>query len=162
MVESFFSALEFLDDILWSYVGLTIILIVGVYFSLKTKGFQFRVLGKPKAHIKDLMECADKEKSGTHPIKLYFASVGGMVGLGNIVTVMATVTIGGPGSLFWLWIASLIGMLIKYAEVYLGIKYRVPNKEGGYDGGPMYYLQKAFNSKLLCGFVLPAAMYIWC
>jgi AGCS family alanine or glycine:cation symporter len=59
------------------------------------------------------------------------------------------VTIGGPSSLVWLWIAAFLGMLVKYSEIYLGIKYRVNNKENGFDGGPMYYLKAAFNNKIL-------------
>lgn len=72
-----------------------------------------------------------------------------MVGLGNIVAVITAIIIGGPGALFWLWIASFAGMLIKYSEIYLGVKYRVKNKSGGYDGGPMYYLKEAFGSPLI-------------
>ena len=72
-----------------------------------------------------------------------------MIGLGNIVTVVSTVTIGGPGSLIWLWIASFLGMLVKYSEVYLGIKYRIKNNDHGFDGGPMYYLRIAFKNKIL-------------
>jgi AGCS family alanine or glycine:cation symporter len=72
-----------------------------------------------------------------------------MIGVGNIVAVISTVTIGGPGSLIWLWIVSLLGMLVKYAEIYLGIKYRVRNNENSYDGGPMYYLKEAFGNNYI-------------
>jgi AGCS family alanine or glycine:cation symporter len=72
-----------------------------------------------------------------------------MVGLGNIVGIITAITIGGPGSLFWLWVACFPSMLVKYSEIYLGIRYRVPNDQGGYDGGPMFYLQKAFNGKTI-------------
>jgi AGCS family alanine or glycine:cation symporter len=87
--------------------------------------------------------------TGTHPFKLYFASVGGAVGLTNVVSVLAAVTIGGPGGLVWIWITAFAGMLVKYCEIYLGIIHRVRNHKGGYDGGPMYYLQAAFNNRIL-------------
>lgn len=72
-----------------------------------------------------------------------------MIGIGNIVAVSTTITIGGPGGIVWLWIAALLGMIIKYSEVYLGIKYRIKNQQGSYDGGPMLYLQQAFHNKYI-------------
>ena len=137
------------DKFLWNYVGLTLIISAGLYFSYKSRLFQFKILFHFRQYIKDLVTCNDKNKNGIHPIKLYFASIGGMIGLGNIVAITTTVTYGGPGSLIWIWIASILGMLVKYSEIYLGIKYRVQNKDKGFDGGPMYYLKVAFNNKYL-------------
>ena len=71
-----------------------------------------------------------------------------MVGLGNIVFISVALMIGGPGSIFWTILASLSGMLLKYSEIYLGVKYRVQNPKGGFNGGPMYFLQKAFKPKI--------------
>ena len=76
-----------------------------------------------------------------------------MVGLGNIVIVLTAVMIGGPGALLWLWIASFFGTLIKYAEIYLGMKFRIDDGREGHHGGPMIYLQKAFKNKMLSRFV---------
>ncbi len=149
MTGIIFEFLTQLDAILWDYIGLIIILLVGLYLTIYSKFFQFRALFRLKTYVKDLIACAGKDKQGTNPIKLYFASVGGMVGLGNIVTVVSAVTIGGPGSVVWLWIASFLGMLVKYSEVYLGIKYRIKNNDKGFDGGPMYYLRVAFKNRVL-------------
>ena len=78
-----------------------------------------------------------------------------MVGLGNLVAVTTVVTLGGPGGVVWMWLASFIGMIVKYSEIYLGIKYRVKTKDG-YDGGPMYFLQEAFKgNKLKLDKILP-------
>jgi AGCS family alanine or glycine:cation symporter len=71
-----------------------------------------------------------------------------MVGLGNIVLISLAITIGGPGSIFWTILASLSGMLLKYAEIYLGVKYRIKKPNGRFNGGPMYFLQKAFKPKI--------------
>ncbi|WPX96189.1 amino acid carrier protein [Candidatus Bandiella euplotis] len=149
MQWGFWDYMTFLDGVLWNCLGLVLILSAGIYLTIYSKFFQIRALFKTVAHMKDLSVCADKNKQGTHPFKLYFASIGGMIGLGNLVTVVSVVTIGGPGSLVWLWIASFLGMLVKYSEIYLGVKYRVKNDHGGFDGGPMYYLKVAFNNKLL-------------
>ncbi|MDR0625607.1 MAG: amino acid carrier protein [Holosporales bacterium] len=158
-MNGFFECLEALDNFFWSYIGFTLLLISGIYLTVVSKGFQFKVLLSAKACVKDLLHYSTKSSSrGIHPLKLYFASVSGMVGLGNIVGIITAITIGGPGSLLWLWIASFPSMIVKYSEIYLGIRYRVANESGGYDGGPMFYLRKAFkNSKwvpLLSGVLL--------
>lgn len=120
----------------------------GLFFTWITKGYQFRTLLRPVYLVKKLMQTSP-QAAGTHPLSLYFASLGGSVGLGNVVAVVTVVTMGGPGGIFWLWVSAFAGMLIKYSEIYLGIKYRVPNRHGGYDGGPMYYLANAFSSRLI-------------
>ena len=111
---------------------------------------QFRALWNFRSNIKAIYsEGSDKSNNGVHPFKLYFASVGGMVGLGNIVFISTAVMIGGPGAIFWIVLASFSGMLLKYSEIYLGMKYRIKNTKGGFNGGPMYFLQKAFKSKFI-------------
>ncbi|MDX1924456.1 MAG: amino acid carrier protein [Rickettsiaceae bacterium] len=144
-----FDYLEIIDNFFWSYIGCSLICIAGIYLTIISRGKQFRVIFSMNQVVKDLLdEAKDKSQAGIHPVKLLFASVGGMIGVGNIVGVGMAVMIGGPGSILWMWIASLSGMLIKYSEIYLGIKHRVRSKNGrSYNGGPMYYLQHAFKSK---------------
>jgi AGCS family alanine or glycine:cation symporter len=83
---------------------------------------------------------------GVHPLKAFFASIGGMLGVGNIIGIITAIQLGGPGALFWVWVAGFGGALIKYSEVYLGLKHRVRNAGHSYDGGPMFFLKKAFRS----------------
>ncbi len=150
MVESLFNALSIIDEFYWSYIGIYLVVFAGLYFTIKTKGFQFRVLFSFSKTYKALSKVSqNKDDPGINPFKLYFASVGGMVGLGNIVIIITSVTHGGPGVLVWLWLASFAGMIIKYSEIYLGVKYRKANKKGGYDGGPMYFLKAAFGNKFV-------------
>ena len=70
-----------------------------------------------------------------------------MVGIGNVVGIITAIQIGGPGSLFWVWLAAPLGALIKYSEIFLGMKYRITTKNNSFEGGPMYYLKAAFKSK---------------
>lgn len=149
MIDTIFNMLAVIDDFFWSYIGFLIIVLCGLYFSFKCKWFQFRVLMSPVKTLKELQQSSSQQTRGTNPFKLYFASVGGMVGLGNMVAVITALIIGGPGALLWLWIAAFLGMIIKYCEIYLGVHFRVQNDSGGYDGGPMYYLQRAFTSRFL-------------
>lgn len=146
IIEGFFAHLQVIDDIFWSYIGFSLVVILGFYFTLRSRFYQFRTLTRLPQTIRDLQ---GNEGNGVHPLRLYFASVGGMIGLGNVVAVITALLVGGPGALFWLWVASICGMLIKYAEIYLGVKFRVPNAHGGYDGGPMYFLAHAFNIRTI-------------
>lgn len=142
---------EFLGSVEYFYwcIGIVIVIIPGIVLTIQTRFFQFRILGNLAACVRDLQECSKKEDHGIHPIKLYFSSIGGMIGIGNIVGVVTGVTIGGPGALFWLWIAVFLGMLIKYTEIYLGILYREKNDQGAYNGGPMFFLKVAFGSSTI-------------
>ena len=152
-----FDIIAFLDDFYWSYIGWVLILAVGLYLTWISKGLQFRALFNFRSNIKAIYsEASENKGEGIHPFKLYFASVGGMVGLGNIVGISVAMMIGGPGSIFWTIIASLCGMLLKYSEIFLGVKHRIRNNEGGFDGGPMYYLKDAFGKDTLFGRILPA------
>ena len=69
------------------------------------------------------------------------------VGLGNIAGVAIAIAVGGPGATFWMIIAGLLGMTLKFAECTLGIKYRKLGKDGSYSGGPMYYLKYGLEKK---------------
>lgn len=142
------SFLYTLDGIFWGYIAFILIIVMGVILSIRGRFFQIRAF---PSIIRDfcLFAVRRNKGQGVHPLKTFFTSVGGMIGIGNIAGVITAVQIGGPGALFWVWIAGLVGGVIKYAEVYLGFKYRQKNAEGGYNGGPMYFLRAAFNSKLI-------------
>jgi AGCS family alanine or glycine:cation symporter len=159
---SIFEYLAIVENFFWTYIGFLLICSSGVYLTYYSKGFQFKALYNIRKNLKALIhESKNSTSNGINPFKLYFASVGGMVGIGNIVGVGVAVFIGGPGSIFWMWIASFCGMLMKYCEIYLGVKYRVPNSKGGYDGGPMFYLQKAFKG-LFGKFMASLSAFLLC
>ncbi len=72
------------------------------------------------------------------------------IGTGNIAGVSTAICVGGPGAVFWMWIAAFFGMMVKYSENVLGIYYRRRNKEGAWSGGPMYYLEDGLGSYKHC------------
>lgn len=156
-MDSFFSMMASLEDFLWGNLAFPLLMGIGLYFSFKTGFVQIRHFPKVIKTFIGFMGVKDGEGRGVHPLKAFFACVGGCVGVGNIVSICTGVQLGGPGALFWIWMTALIGMVVKYAEVYLGIRYRVQNKEGGYNGGPMYFLQEAFSWK---GFASIAALLL--
>lgn len=150
MIHQIFAYLDVLDGWLWSTIAIPMVVILGLILNYRSSFALYlkfpQVLGSFFASVKKIN---NEEVLGVHPLKAFFASIGGCIGIGNIVAVCAAIQIGGPGAIFWMWLAALLGMLIKYSEVYLGIKYRVPNKLGSYDGGPMYYLQEIVKTPVI-------------
>lgn len=146
MLLAQFSLLETIDNLLWGYAVLPLVVIVGLYLSYRSRFLQIRRF--PYILIGFFKSLTEKhEGDGVHPLKAFFTCIGGCMGIGNVVAVCTAIQLGGPGALFWMWITALLGMILKYSEVYLGVRHRISNKKGGYRGGPMYFLQKAFKQK---------------
>lgn len=153
MWDSIFNLLIELDSIFWSYIAFLLIMLLGICLTVQSRFFQFYELPSFIKTFVFFLRRGSKDERGIHPLKAFFASVGGMIGVGNIVAIVTAVKIGGPGALFWVWVAGCVGAVIKYAEIYLGLKHRVQNERGGYDGGPMFFLRKAFNVRWISTFV---------
>ncbi len=93
---------------------------------------------------------AGQTRAGTiSPFQAVCTALAATVGTGNIVGVALAIAVGGPGALFWLWISSLLGMIIKYCEVTLAVFYRTTNEKGELVGGPMYYISRGLGTKWL-------------
>lgn len=152
-ITQLFSFLDFFEDTLWGYLAVPLLLFVGAYLTFQSGFFQIRKLPHVIHLFFRLMRVREHGERGVHPLKAFFASVGGCVGVGNIAGICTAIQIGGPGALFWIWVTAIVGMIIKYSEVYLGLRYRIPNDQGGYNGGPMYFLQHAFKAKWIPGLV---------
>lgn len=148
-----FNILRSIDDFFWGYIAFVLILILGSVLTFKASFFQLRQIPSILKSFFQLMRRSSKGERGVHPLKTFFASVGGMVGVGNIVGIVTAIQLGGPGALFWVWITGMIGAIVKYCEIYLGLKYRVENNAGGYDGGPMHFLKAAFKNRFIPLFV---------
>lgn len=147
MFSSLYQLLIQADSVFWSYVAFLIIVFLGCYLTLSTRFFQVRAFPSILKTFSKCLFTRSEEKRGVHPLKAFFASVGGMIGIGNVVGIVTAVQIGGPGALVWVWVAMLFGTVIKYSEIYLGIKHRVANNRQGFDGGPIYFLQHAFKNR---------------
>ncbi len=146
MLTGLTEQLDVIENLLWTYFGVPIVIFLGIYLSIKSNFFQVRHLPTVfKTFLSFLRFRTHDEDRGVHPLKAFFAAVGGCVGIGNIVGICTAVQLGGPGALFWIWMTALAGMILKYSEVYLGLRYRVPNGQGGYNGGPMFFLPRVFK-----------------
>lgn len=148
-MKDFFSSIiekiiYFNDEILWGYIGFWLIFLSIIYLTVKSNFLQ---LSQFRKIIKYFIASSKENKTGepgTSSLKVFFASLGGCIGIGNLATVAVAIKVGGPGALFWVCVVSFFGSIIKYGEIFLGLKYRIPNAHKGYEGGPMYYLGKAF------------------
>lgn len=153
MLSSVYNLIMELDAFFWGYLGFILIISLGCYLTVTTRLFQFRALpAVVGTFFQEMTNPTDGER-GLHPLKAFFASVGGMLGVGNVVGIVTAIQMGGPGALLWVWVAGFAGTLIKYAEIYLGLKHRVQNDRNSYDGGPVYFLQKAFGVRWIASLV---------
>lgn len=153
MENSLFQSLSNVDTFFWGYVAFVLIIVLGCYLTFQARFFQIRAFPSILKTFFYFLKQSSSDERGVHPLQAFFASVGGMVGIGNVVGIVTAIQIGGPGALFWVWVAALVGMIIKYSEIFLGLKHRVQNDQGGYDGGPMYFLRLAFNNRWVPIFV---------
>jgi len=140
------SLLQSLDSFIWGPPLLILLVGTGAYFTFRLGLLQFRHL--PTA----LKMVFSKSKAGSGDISSFAAlctALSATIGTGNIVGVATAIKLGGPGALFWMWLAAVFGMATKYAECLLAVKYRKVDDKGEMVGGPMYYLRYGVGSKVL-------------
>ncbi|MCJ2376662.1 sodium:alanine symporter family protein [Vibrio sp. ZSDZ34] len=140
------TTLQAIDSFVWGPPLLILLVGTGAYFTFKLGLIQFRYL--PTA----LKLVFTRDKSGQGDVSSFAAlctALSATIGTGNIVGVATAIKLGGPGALFWMWLAALFGMATKYAECLLAVKYRKVDDNGQMLGGPMYYLQDGVGSRFL-------------
>lgn len=130
-----------LRDALWSYILPVSVLSVGVYLFASLTWRPYRWL---LSSIRSLTQRASD--AGTSPFQTLTTVLSGTVGTGTIAGVAVAVKVGGPGTLFYMWIVAILGMLIKYCEALLAINHRQVDASGSYYGGPMYYMNRVWSS----------------
>ena len=142
-----------INDFVWGVPCLVLLIGTGLYYTIRLGFMQFRYPGflfretVVKAFKKK--DDADKTPGELTSFQAAMTSVGAIVGSGNIAGVATAIVVGGPGAVFWMLLAALIGMATKFAEVTLGVKYRDVREDGSVGGGAMYYLAKGLKQKWL-------------
>ena len=142
---------KLVNNIIWGPFMLLLLLGTGIYFTIRTNFLQIRkfnvMLNKTIFSI--FKKTANRNSKSITPFQALTTALAGTIGTGNIVGTATAIAIGGPGSLFWIVASSFFGMMTKYAEILLSIKYRKINVDGTIVGGPMYYIQDGLKSKWL-------------
>ena len=135
-----------LKDIAWGPWMLVLLLGTGVYLSCRVGFIQFRRFGYTMKNTLGKMFRKTEASAGEiTPFQAVATALAATVGTGNIAGVTGAICVGGPGAVFWMWVSALFGMVTKYAEVVLALKYRERNQEGDWVGGPMYYIRNGLG-----------------
>ena len=135
------------NDFIWTYILMFGLIVLGFYFTYKTKFVQFRMFG----HMLKLLteSTGKKNKAGKKKISSFQAfciSTASRVGTGNLTGVALAIVVGGPGAIFWMWVMALFGAASAFVESTIAQIYKV--KDGSsYRGGPAYYMQQALNKR---------------
>ncbi len=145
-METFTRIVTAVDDFAWGPVMLILLVGTGIYLSIRSGWIQFSKFGYAMKNT--LGKAFSKEKAGrgeVTPFQAMTTALAGTVGTGNIAGVTGAIFVGGPGAVFWLWVSALVGMVTKYSEVLLAVKYRERNAEGDWVGGPMYSIKNGLG-----------------
>lgn len=137
--ENFVSAA---NSIVWSNALIYLLLAVGIYFSVRMRFFQVRLIRE----MVRVMFSGEKSSAGISSFQALAVSLSGRVGIGNITGVATAIYIGGPGAVFWMWLTAFLGSGSAFIESTLGQIYK-RNEKGQYRGGPAFYIEKGMKNK---------------
>ncbi|HCA20900.1 MAG TPA: sodium:alanine symporter family protein, partial [Lachnospiraceae bacterium] len=137
----------------WGTFGISLLLGTGLICTIITGVFQvthlrhwfmktFEIMNKEGRIINDA--------GALSQFRTFCTALCAVIGTGNIAGVSTAICLGGPGAVFWMWVAAFFGMMVKYSENVLGLYYRRRNSEGAWSGGPMYYLEDGLGSIKHC------------
>ena len=135
-----------INDVMYTYILIVMLVGTGIYFTIRTKGVQFRLL---KDGIKSMLEKSGVDEDGNKKVSSFQAlmiSTASRVGTGNIAGIATAIAAGGPGAVFWMWVTAIIGGASAFIESTLAQVYKV-KEDGQFRGGPSYYMEKALGKR---------------
>lgn len=147
-LDAFSSWLGKVDDLVWGLPLIIAILAVGLFLTIRLHGLQFRKMGTGFKMLfsKDSRKGSDGKGEVTS-FQALCTALSATIGTGNIVGVATALAAGGPGALFWMWMAALVGTATKFSECMLAVKYRTKAADGHIVGGPFYYIENGMGPK---------------
>ena len=159
-MENFFKKLAevngVINDFVWVRIGLFLLIGTGILMTCCTKFFQVGHIGHwwketiGSVFKRDSAATKKTDQKAITQFQSLCTALAATVGTGNIAGVSAAIVIGGPGAVFWMWIAAFFGMMTNFSENVLGIYFRRRNKDGEWSGGAMYYLKDGLGSYKHC------------
>ena len=141
------------NGVAWGTFGLSLLLGTGLLCSLITGFFQISHIRHWWKNTFGIMRGSGRiinDAGALSQLRAFCTALCATIGTGNIAGVSTAICVGGPGAVFWMWVAAFFGMMVKYSENVLGIYYRRRNNDGAWSGGPMYYLQDGLGSVKHC------------
>ena len=140
-MESLNTFIASINDVLWSYVLIVMLIGCALYFTFKTKFLQFRMLGEMVRLLGDSTSNKNQEgKKQISSFEAFMVSLASRVGTGNLAGVATAIAVGGPGAVFWMWVIALLGASSAFVESTLAQLFKVKGKDS-FIGGPAYYMR---------------------
>ena len=136
---------DIVNNFVWGPVMLTLLLGTGIYLTIGLKGMTISRI--PYAFRQLLKGRKGTGEGEITPFNALMTSLSSTIGMGNIAGVATAIGLGGPGALFWMWCAALVGIATKYAEAVLAVNYRETDSAGKKVGGPMYYIKNGLGPR---------------
>ena len=147
-MDRFLELLTTVNDFMWTYFLIGLVMVTGIYFTFSTKFVQFTYIKEMFRLITEKPKVGkDGEQKGVSAFQAFTISAASRVGTGTIAGVAIAIAMGGPGSVFWMWVMALFGGASSFAESTLAQVYKVRDKKGVYRGGPAYYMEKGLGQK---------------
>ncbi len=160
-METLLKIVQTVNMYLSDYILIILLIGIGLYYTIRTRFVQVRCFGEAmRKTFGGFSMKGGKQKGGLSSFQALATAIAAQVGTGNIVGACGAILIGGPGAIFWMWVIAFFGMATIYAEAVLAQETKVVNKDGSVDGGPVYYIRKAFKGKFgkfLAGFFAVAS-----
>ena len=148
-MEWFSALVVSINKVLWNVFLIVVLCGVGLYFTIRTRGIQFRRF-KQSFHMTfgsiTLRGKDASEKEGMTSFQSLLTSISAQIGTGNLAGVATAMVSGGPGSVFWMWVSAILGMATIYAEATLAQRYKTV-VNGELVGGPVYYIRAAIKGQ---------------
>ena len=134
------------NNFIWGVPAMICIIGVGLYLSIRTNFLQIRKFSYAiRVTLGRMFRKRDASDGTMTPFQAVCTALAATVGTGNIAGVAGAIAIGGPGSVFWMWISAILGMCTKFSEVTLAVHFREVNEKGDLVGGPMYYIKNGLG-----------------
>lgn len=136
------------NNFIWGIPAMVCIIGVGLYLSIRTHFLQIRKFPYAiRTTIGRMFHKKNASEGAITPFQAVCTALAATVGTGNIAGVAGAIAIGGPGSVFWMWVSAVLGMCTKFSEVTLAVYYREKNADGDLVGGPMYYIKNGLGRR---------------
>ena len=161
-MDALLKVVQTINLYLSDYILIAMLVGAGLFFTIRTRFVQVRCFGEGMKRVfGGLSLKGGKQEGGLSSFQALATAIAAQVGTGNIVGACGAILIGGPGAIFWMWIIAFFGMATIYSEAVLAQETKVVNADGSVDGGPVYYIRKAFKGgfgKFLAGFFAIASI----
>jgi AGCS family alanine or glycine:cation symporter len=134
------------NDVFWTYLVIPLLVLLGLYFTVRTAGVQFRMLPQMFRDLKGPPEKAQDGKRAISSFQAFSISAAARIGTGNVAGVAIAIAVGGPGAVFWMWLMAIVVSSLSFAESVLAQLFKVRDRTG-YRGGPAYYMLHGLNAR---------------